>query len=120
MSAPRLPASVQVLERGWLSANNVLLFEDGEAVLVDSGYVTHAEQTLALLHTALDGRRLGRLINTHSHSDHIGGNAAVQRTYGCEIVVPSGMHAAVTSGIARPCCSALPTSRPTPFAPMAW
>lgn len=95
MSAPRLPASVQVLERGWLSANNVLLFEDGEAVLVDSGYVTHAEQTLALLHTALDGRRLGRLINTHSHSDHIGGNAAVQRTYGCEIVVPSGMHAAV-------------------------
>jgi glyoxylase-like metal-dependent hydrolase (beta-lactamase superfamily II) len=92
----RLPATVQVLERGWLSANNVLLFDGAEAALVDSGYVTHAAQTVALVCAALDGRRLGRLINTHSHSDHIGGNAHVQRAFGCSITVPVGMERAVT------------------------
>ena len=92
----RLPDSVQVLERGWLSANNVLLFDGAEAVLVDSGYVSHAAQTVALLRAALDGRQLGRLINTHSHSDHIGGNASVQRAFGCSITVPAGMERAVT------------------------
>ncbi|WP_341646173.1 MBL fold metallo-hydrolase [Thauera sp. SDU_THAU2] len=92
---PRLPDTLRVLERGWLSANNVLLFDGGEATLVDSGYVTHAEQTVALLHAALEGRHLGSLINTHSHSDHIGGNAAVQRAFGCSITVPKGMAQAV-------------------------
>lgn len=92
---PRLPGTVQVFERGWLSANNVLLFDGGEATLVDSGYVTHAGQTVALVRAALDGRRLGRLINTHSHSDHIGGNASVQRAFGCTITVPVGMAQAV-------------------------
>jgi len=95
LSTPRLPDTLRVLERGWLSANNVLLFDGDEATLVDSGYVTHAEQTVALLHAALEGRRLGRLVNTHSHSDHIGGNAAVQRAFGCSITVPKGMAQAV-------------------------
>ena len=97
MSArPRLPDTIEVLERGWLSANNVLLFDGGEAALVDSGYVSHAAQTVALVRAGLDGRRLGRLINTHSHSDHIGGNASVQRAFGCTITVPVGMERAVT------------------------
>ncbi|ANQ83486.1 MBL fold metallo-hydrolase [Azoarcus olearius] len=95
MSAPRLPASVQVFERGWLSANNVVLDDGGEVTLIDSGYVTHAAQTLALVAGALGGRRLAQLINTHSHSDHIGGNAAVQRAFGGRIVVPAGMADAV-------------------------
>lgn len=92
---PRLPDTVQVFERGWLSANNVLLFDGTEATLVNSGYVTHAGQTVALVRAGLDGRRLGRLINTHSHSDHIGGNASVQRAFGCTITVPVGMERAV-------------------------
>ncbi|MDA0236540.1 MAG: MBL fold metallo-hydrolase, partial [Proteobacteria bacterium] len=96
MSArPHLPASLQVFERGWLSANNVLLFDGDEATLIDSGYVSHADQTVKLVRAALDGRSLGRLINTHSHSDHIGGNASVQRAFGCSITVPEGMARAV-------------------------
>lgn len=90
-----LPATLQVLERGWLSANNILFFEGEQATLVDSGYVTHAAQTVALLHHALDGRRLSRLYNTHSHSDHIGGNAAVQAAFGCRIGVPAGLQATI-------------------------
>lgn len=94
-AALRFPATLQVFERGWLSANNILLFDGGESTLIDSGYVSHAPQTVALLREALEGRRLSRLINTHSHSDHIGGNAAVQRTFGCTISVPAGIAGAV-------------------------
>ena len=90
-----LPTSLLVLERGWLSANNVLFFDGDQATLVDSGYVTHAEQTVELVYHALAGRRLGRLINTHSHSDHIGGNAALKAAFDCEIIVPAGLHAAI-------------------------
>ena len=94
MSVP-LPASLLVLERGWLSANNILCLEGENATLVDSGYVTHAAQTVELVGHALAGRRLKRLFNTHSHSDHIGGNATLQARFGCEIIVPAGLHAAI-------------------------
>ena len=94
-AALRFPPELQVFERGWLSANNILLFDGDEATLIDSGYVSHAPQTLALLRNSLDGRRLARLINTHSHSDHIGGNAAVQREFGCTIEVPAGSDFAI-------------------------
>ena len=90
-----LPPQIRVLERGWLSANNIVFHEGAEATLVDSGYVTHSGQTLALVARALEGRKLVRLINTHSHSDHIGGNAAVRRAHGCRILVPEGMAPAV-------------------------
>jgi glyoxylase-like metal-dependent hydrolase (beta-lactamase superfamily II) len=92
---PRLPDSIRVLERGWLSSNNVVFLEGGRAQLVDSGYVTHAEQTVALVRHALDGRTLARVINTHSHSDHIGGNAALARGFGCRIAIPAGIAPAV-------------------------
>lgn len=96
-AAARLPGSIHVLERGWLSANNIVLFDGAEATVVDSGYQTHGAQTVALISEALHGRRLARLINTHSHSDHIGGNALLQRTFGCEISVPAGMLPAVAA-----------------------
>lgn len=90
-----LPDSLLVLERGWLSSNNIVFLEGEQAALVDSGYVTHAAQTLALLERVLDGRRLTRLINTHSHSDHIGGNAAVQASFQCHVTVPQGIAATI-------------------------
>lgn len=86
----RLPATVRVLERGWLSANNILFLEGDSATLVDSGYISHADQTVVLVRESLAGRRLARLFNTHAHSDHIGGNAALQAAFGCTIGVPAG------------------------------
>ena len=45
---PALPASMRFIERDWLSANGVL-FDDGtHTVLVDTGYITHRETTLAV------------------------------------------------------------------------
>ena len=90
-----LPASLRVIERGWLSSNNVVFLEGDEAALIDSGYVVHAGQTVALLEQALAGRRLTRLFNTHSHSDHIGGNAALTAAFGCRVIVPAGIDATI-------------------------
>ncbi|MFC5552163.1 MBL fold metallo-hydrolase [Massilia aerilata] len=84
----QLPASMQVFERGWLSANNILFVGRDETVLVDTGYVTHAPQTLALVRHALGDRPLDRIVNTHLHSDHCGGNAALQQAFGCRIAIP--------------------------------
>lgn len=94
---PRLPPTLRVLERGWLSANNIVGLDGEEATVIDSGYVTHAAQTVELVRHALAGRRLTRLINTHSHSDHVGGNAALQRAFGCAIQIPAGMAGWVAS-----------------------
>ncbi|MBX3635715.1 MAG: MBL fold metallo-hydrolase [Rubrivivax sp.] len=80
-----------ILERGWLSSNNVLLHGGGAgAVLVDASHALHAAQTVALVRQALAGEPLLRVVNTHLHSDHCGGNAALQRAFGCRIVIPPG------------------------------
>ena len=76
-----LPPGLSVLERGWLSSNNILIQGAHSAALIDSGYHTHTQQTLALLGAALQGRPIDVLINTHLHSDHCGGNAALQAAY---------------------------------------
>lgn len=78
---PLLPQGVQVLERGWLSSNNVLVSGRDGSAMVDSGYCSHAPQTLALVGHALGPRKLDVLVNTHLHSDHCGGNAALQARY---------------------------------------
>ena len=92
-----LPPQVQVFERGWLSSNNILLRDPDGCTLIDSCYVTHAEQTVLLLRQALAGAPLLRLINTHCHSDHMGGNAAVQRAFGCSIAIPEGEAPAIAA-----------------------
>jgi len=82
---------LQVFERGWLSANNILFTDSESATLVDSGYVTHQAQTLSLVQNALNGRKLDRLVNTHLHSDHCGGNNHLQTHYTqLETLIPPG------------------------------
>ena len=96
----------QVLVRGWLSANNIVFAGSGaghragsaagadSACVVDTGYASHAEQTGALIAQALGGEPLARVVNTHLHSDHCGGNASLARRWpGLHISVPSGYRA---------------------------
>lgn len=80
-----LPDGVTVLVRGWLNCNQILLADGDAHYLIDTGYHSYARQTLHLLeaHTS----RVSRIINTHSHSDHIGGNAALAAHYGCPVTV---------------------------------
>ena len=92
-----LPPEITVLERGWLSANHIVFRgkHSGTAV-VDTGYCAHAAQTVALLASALEGRALERILNTHLHSDHCGGNAALQAHWpGAHTSIPPGQAAHV-------------------------
>lgn len=83
------PASMRVFERGWLSSNNVLFIDENRTALIDSGYSSHAAQTLALVRNSLgSGRALDLIVNTHLHSDHCGGNAMLQAAFACETLIP--------------------------------
>ncbi len=94
MASLQLPKGVSVLERGWLSSNSIVLAGVDHCALIDSGYCTHSEQTLLLVDAALQGRALDLLLNTHLHSDHVGGNAALQARYpAMQTLIPPG-HAA--------------------------
>ena len=85
-----------VFERGWLSSNNVLVHGGGEgAALIDSSHCLHAEQTVALVRGALRDEPLHCVLNTHLHSDHCGGNAALRRAFGARVLVPAASFDAV-------------------------
>jgi glyoxylase-like metal-dependent hydrolase (beta-lactamase superfamily II) len=91
-------AGLQVFERGWLSSNNVLVHAVGDepgATLIDTGHVVHAAQTEALVRHALGGTPLSRIVNTHLHSDHCGGNAALVRAFGATVWIPPGQADAI-------------------------
>ena len=110
-----------VLQRDWLSANNVVFTgpeatqrsvgtlgavggtgaevvsaAGGAAVaVVDTGYDAHREQTVALVEQVLaehgGGRPLELIVNTHLHSDHCGGNSALQARWPtARTLVPEG------------------------------
>ena len=84
MSHPtdRLPHWLTWQQRPFPDAN-LLLVHGRAAALVDSGFVGHAQQTAD---TARSRARpeLALAVNTHWHSDHVGGNALLQ-TAGAEI-----------------------------------
>ncbi len=89
---------LRVFERGWLSSNNILVHagpDEAGATLIDSGHVNHAPQTLALVRHALGDAPLARIVNTHLHSDHCGGNATLVRAYGATVTIPPGLAEAV-------------------------
>ena len=85
-----LPHGFHFFERGWLSSNSLLLQDTDQAVLVDSGYVTHSSQLLNLVRHQLQSQPLDVLINTHLHSDHCGGNALLQSHFsGLKTYIPA-------------------------------
>ena len=87
-----LPKGLFFYERGWLSSNSILLDDGHVAVLIDSGYVTHSNLLLSLLNNHLQSRPLTYLVNTHLHSDHCGGNSAVQSQFpNLKTLIPYGL-----------------------------
>lgn len=93
-----LPPGIEIFERGWLSANNVFLFGEEDVSLVDSGYCAHQQMTVGLVTNAIAQRglkALNKVVNTHLHSDHCGGNAALSEAFDCEIWIPQAEAIAV-------------------------
>jgi glyoxylase-like metal-dependent hydrolase (beta-lactamase superfamily II) len=81
-----LPKGMRFIERDWLSAN-MMVFDD---TVVDTGYDTHTAMTLQLVQHAFEGKAPARILNTHLHSDHCGGNAVLQARYpGIHTTIPA-------------------------------
>ena len=93
-----LPPGIDIFERGWLSANNIFLFGNHDVSLVDTGYCAHQQMTVDLVTNALkqhDLKTLNKVVNTHLHSDHCGGNAALSKEFDSEIWIPEAEAIAV-------------------------
>ena len=80
---------MRFFERAYPSANSVLL-EGPAPVLVDTGFGSDVDELLGLLDTAP-----ALIVNTHFHSDHVGGNRALQRRFGVPIAASAGEAALV-------------------------
>jgi glyoxylase-like metal-dependent hydrolase (beta-lactamase superfamily II) len=114
MPGLNLPSGMHVFERGWLSANNILFTDGDETLMVDSGYCTHSAQTLSLVEGVLGKRPLDTLVNTHLHSDHCGGNSALQTRYpDMSTLIPPG-HAAQVRNWDAVALTYLPTGQLCP------
>jgi glyoxylase-like metal-dependent hydrolase (beta-lactamase superfamily II) len=86
-----LPDGIDIFERGWLSANSILLYGKDDVSIVDTGYCAHQKMTVELVSHALRQhgvKTLNKIANTHLHSDHCGGNAALTEKFHCETWIP--------------------------------
>ncbi|OCA84018.1 MBL fold metallo-hydrolase [Bacillus sp. FJAT-27225] len=72
-------------ERKFPSANMILV-KDQLPILIDSGFGSDAEVTEKLIKEAgVLPDELHLIVNTHYHSDHVGGNYHLQKMYGVKI-----------------------------------
>ncbi len=83
-------------QRPYPSANNVLL-HGPSPVLVDTGFGADVPELLAWLHGLGTPLERLRIVNTHSHCDHSGGNWALQTRFGARIGADAFEAAAVNA-----------------------
>ena len=73
--------AVHFLMRAFPSANSVLI-EDERNVLVDTGFGSMVESLITdVEQTGVRVENIHQIINTHAHSDHVGGNHRLQGAY---------------------------------------
>lgn len=75
------------VQRGWLNANH-FVFNGRQKVLIDTGYISDFEETKRFVQDlGVDLREVDRIVSTHSHCDHIGGNKRIQDLSRCKIAM---------------------------------
>lgn len=75
------------VERGYLNGNH-FVYRSEHPVLIDTGYVSDfniTEKIITSLGVNIEDVR--RIISTHCHCDHIGGNRLIQDRSGCDIAM---------------------------------
>jgi len=95
-----LPKNIHVIERGWLSANQIYIHDHASIDVIDSGFCFHSEQTIQLMQSFLDQHsslKPRNLFNTHLHSDHCGGNRALQDEFQMKCLVPESEFTSVNN-----------------------
>ena len=79
----------------------VVTLDRNEVYLIDSGNDKNAAKKVRGILSA-NGWTLRAVLNTHSHADHIGGNAFVQEQTGCDIYAPAFEGVSITYPILEP------------------
>lgn len=78
-------SSIIFFERKFPSANMILI-KDQLPILIDTGFGSDAQETEQLIKEAgVSPEELHLIVNTHYHSDHVGGNFHFQKNYGIKI-----------------------------------
>jgi len=65
--------------------SNVYLLEDEDPIVVDTGTGMFADTALEEIARIVPLRRIGRIVLTHSHMDHMGGAARFQKATGARV-----------------------------------
>ena len=101
----QVPDWLLFFERTYPSAN-VALIRGEHPVLVDTGYGSELAATENLLREAgVPPESLSLIVNTHYHSDHVGGNGGLQRRYETPVAAHR-WEAALVNNRDREACSA--------------
>ncbi len=79
----------------------VIVSPDGVAILVDSGLDSSVGRR-AIREVTQRGWRVGAVVNTHAHADHVGGNAELKRRTGCTVWAPRFEEAWVREPLTEP------------------
>lgn len=78
-------SSIIFFERKFPSANMILI-KDQLPILIDTGFGSDVQETEALMReVGVSPEALHLIVNTHYHSDHVGGNFHLQKNYGVPI-----------------------------------
>jgi len=74
---------------GWLSTNCYVVGceETKEAAVIDPGLESEAEADMILDYIKQNDYHIKYIINTHGHSDHVSGNAAMKEATGALILI---------------------------------
>lgn len=92
-----MDSKIIFIERKFPSANMVLI-KDKKSILIDSGFKSDVTETERfLIDNHVSPKDLNFIINTHYHSDHVGGNHYFQNNYKTHVAA----HSLATSAIRR-------------------
>jgi len=81
-----LPSEFTFIERGWFNANSTVINGRHGPTIIDTGHLLDREVTLALLRErGIDPTTLQKIVITHCHSDHHGGNRLLRELSGAAV-----------------------------------
>ena len=78
--------------------SNVYLLEDEDPIVVDTGTGMYSDSTLEAISRIVPLRKVGRIVLTHCHYDHLGGAAAFQKATGGRIYLHEAEAVPIMSG----------------------
>jgi glyoxylase-like metal-dependent hydrolase (beta-lactamase superfamily II) len=78
--------------------SNVYLLEDEDPIVVDTGTGMYSDATLDTVSRIVPLRKVGRIVLTHCHYDHLGGAAAFQKATGGRIYLHEAEAVPIMSG----------------------